>query len=55
VLSDPRDPRRVHFTLHDLLKQRVLQIAAGYDPTLTPARYTTDIIIDKIMTYRVLT
>src|SRR6266487_6649662 len=29
VLRDPRDPRRVHFTLHDLLKQRVLQIAAG--------------------------
>src|SRR4029453_10214318 len=26
-----RDPRRVHFTLHDLLKQRVLQIAAGYE------------------------
>jgi len=31
VLSDPRDPRRVDFTLHDLLKQRVLQIAAGYE------------------------
>jgi hypothetical protein len=31
VLSDPRDQRRVHFTLHDLLKQRVLQIAAGYE------------------------
>jgi len=31
VLRDPRDPRRVHFTLHDLLKQRVLQIAAGYE------------------------
>jgi Transposase DDE domain group 1 len=31
VLKDPRDPRRVHFTLHDLLKQRVLQIAAGYE------------------------
>src|SRR3989440_2178594 len=31
VLSDPRDPRRVHFTHHDLLKQRVLQIAAGYE------------------------
>jgi hypothetical protein len=30
VLKDPRDPRRVHFTLHDLLKQRVLHIAAGY-------------------------
>src|SRR6516225_11592477 len=29
VLKDPRDPRRVDFTLHDLLKQRVLQIAAG--------------------------
>src|SRR4030095_12932189 len=31
VLKDARDPRRVHFTLHDLLKQRVLQIAAGYE------------------------
>src|SRR6266487_5623265 len=31
VLSDPRDARRVDFTLHDLLKQRVLQIAAGYE------------------------
>src|SRR5215475_4368971 len=30
VLSDHRDPRRVHFTQRDLLKQRVLQIAAGY-------------------------
>src|SRR6266571_9166380 len=29
VRKDPRDPRRVNFTLHDLLKQRVLQIAAG--------------------------
>jgi len=31
VLRDPRDPRRVHCTLHDLLKQRVLHIAAGYE------------------------
>lgn len=31
VLRDPRDPRRVHFALRDLLKQRVLQIAAGYE------------------------
>src|SRR5215510_13102993 len=31
VLSDPRDARRVNFTRHDLLKQRVLQIAAGYE------------------------
>jgi hypothetical protein len=31
VLSDPRDSRRVHFTHHDLLKQRVFQIAAGYE------------------------
>src|SRR5205807_10541426 len=31
VLSDARDPRRVHFTHHDLLKQRVFQIAAGYE------------------------
>lgn len=31
VLRDPRDPRRVDFTNHDLLKQRVFQIAAGYE------------------------
>jgi hypothetical protein len=31
VLKDSRDARRAHFTLHDLLKQRVLQIAAGYE------------------------
>jgi hypothetical protein len=31
VLRDPRDARRVDFTLHDLLKQRVLHIAAGYE------------------------
>jgi hypothetical protein len=31
VLRDPRDPRRINFTLHDLLKQRVLHIAAGYE------------------------
>ena len=31
VLRDPRDPRRVNFTLHDLRKQRVLHIAAGYE------------------------
>ena len=31
VLRDPRDPRRIDFTLHDLLKQRVLHIAAGYE------------------------
>jgi Transposase DDE domain group 1 len=31
VLSDPRDPRRINFTLEDLIKQRVFQIAAGYE------------------------
>src|SRR5262247_4421689 len=31
MLSDPRDARRVNFTLHDLLKQRVFQMAAGYE------------------------
>jgi hypothetical protein len=31
VLHDPRDPRRIDFTNHDLLKQRVFQIAAGYE------------------------
>src|SRR6516165_8088627 len=31
VLKDPRDPRRVAFTVEDVLKQRVYQIAAGYE------------------------
>jgi Transposase DDE domain group 1 len=31
VLSDRRDARRIHFTPEDLLKQRVVQIAAGYE------------------------
>ena len=31
VLSDPREARRVKFTLHDLVKQRVFQMAAGYE------------------------
>ena len=31
VLRDPRDPKRIDFTNHDLLKQRVFQIAAGYE------------------------
>ena len=31
VLSDPRDAHRIHFTPEDLLKQRVFQIAAGYE------------------------
>ena len=31
VLRDPRDPRRIDFTNHDLLKQRVFQIVAGYE------------------------
>src|ERR671934_977596 len=31
VLSDPRDPRRIHFTVEDLIRQRVFHIAAGYE------------------------
>ena len=31
VLSDRREARRLHFTPEDLLKQRVFQIAAGYE------------------------
>jgi hypothetical protein len=31
VLADSRDARRIHFTPADLLKQRLLQIAAGYE------------------------
>jgi hypothetical protein len=31
VLADARDARRIHFTSEDLLKQRILQIAAGYE------------------------
>ena len=30
VLRDPRDPHRVHLTLHDLLKQRVLPSATTH-------------------------
>ena len=41
VLSDPRDESRGHFTRHDLLKQRVWQIAAGYEDAnaSTPLRH----------------
>src|SRR5262249_698184 len=31
VLSSPRHPPRVHFPPHDLLKQRVLHMAAGFE------------------------
>src|SRR5467141_2498860 len=31
VLADSRDARRIHFTPEDLLKQRIFQIAAGYE------------------------
>jgi hypothetical protein len=31
VLADSRDARRIHFTPEDILKQRVFQIAAGYE------------------------
>src|SRR4051812_1332462 len=31
ALSEARDARRIRFTPEDLLKQRILQIAAGYD------------------------
>src|SRR4029450_8804083 len=30
-LADTRDPRRIHFTPEDLLKQRIFQIVAGYE------------------------
>jgi hypothetical protein len=31
VLADSRDARRIHFTSEDILKQRIFQIAAGYE------------------------
>jgi hypothetical protein len=31
ALSDVRDARRIRFTSEDLLKQRIFQIAAGYE------------------------
>ena len=31
VLSDPRKAHQINFTSHDLLRQRVFQIAAGYE------------------------
>ena len=41
VLHDPRAPRRVDFPVHDLLTQRVLQMAAGYEDAndATPLRH----------------
>jgi hypothetical protein len=30
ALHDPRDPRRIDFTMHDLLRQRIYMIAQGY-------------------------
>ncbi len=34
VLADARDARRIHFTPADLLKQRIFQIAAGYEDAM---------------------
>jgi hypothetical protein len=48
VLSDPRDARRVKFTLPDLLKQRVYQIAAG-DEDANDANTLRDDPIFKLM------
>src|SRR5215813_7800589 len=31
ALADSRDARRIHFTSEDIRKQRILQIAAGYE------------------------
>jgi Transposase DDE domain group 1 len=31
IVSDPRDPRRINFTLEDLIKQRGVHMAAGYE------------------------
>ena len=31
ILADSRDARRIHFTSEDILKQRIFQIAAGYE------------------------
>jgi hypothetical protein len=41
VLSDPRDARRVKFTLHDLIKQRVFHMAAGYEDANNTLRYVS--------------
>src|SRR5499433_1220861 len=51
VLKDSREPRRVHFTLHDLLKQRVLQIAAGYEDANDANTLRHDPIF-KLLLYR---
>jgi len=48
VLSDPRDPRRITFTLEDLIKQRVFQIAAGYEDA-NDANTLRDAPIVKLM------
>lgn len=31
VMTDPRNPHRIHHTLHQLISQRVYQILAGYE------------------------
>ena len=41
VLTDPRDPRRIHFTFADLIQQRVFQIAAGYEDANDSNPYVT--------------
>src|SRR4029453_17110685 len=52
VLSDPRDERRIHFTPEDLLKQRVFQIAAGYedatDTNTLPADPIFKLLLDRL-------
>ena len=52
MLSDPRDPRRVHFPHHDLLKQRVCHMAAGSEDandanTLRPDPICT-LLLDRV-------
>jgi hypothetical protein len=52
VLRDSRDPRRVDFTTHDLLKQWVFQIAAGYEDANDATTLRHDPIFKLLPTVR---
>ena len=49
VLSDRRDARRLHFTPEDLLKPRVLHIAAGYEDANDATTLRDDPILKLII------
>ena len=40
-LHDPREPRKVHHTMHTLLRQRVYQISRGMKMPMTPRSFVS--------------